>query len=852
MALPTFVNAGTVASGAGTISPGMPASISTNDILLMFAETAGQAITVSGAGGGTWTEVTNSPQSVGASPPTDPSTRLTCFWSRYDGSQTAPTLSDSGNHQVGRIFAFRGCETSGNPWNITSGGTEATSDTSISATGTTTTLNNCLVVIAVTTSGDAGVNGTAEFSSWTNTDLSNVTEIGDNMATAGNGGGLGVATGQKATAGAYGATTVTCATAGYHAFMTIALRPTSTSPTVSLNSPADASSDSDTTPTLDFTGTDAEGDDVRYNVQINTDSNFGISSYYFDVSDAGPTDSGSAWTNDANAFDGSTATSATSSVSSSTSSNFLFGEGTNAPTSGNTISQVRARIYGHNAVTTFFTVRASIYTNGLAELLGTANGPGETSDWGSYVTLSTPSGGWTWQKVNDLEVKIWGDGDLGIGIEARMVEVEVSTGVLLDKVSGTDSGFANPDTGGDTDPFNSGENIQFTVQAGDSLAANTYYWRVRGIDPSGGNIYGAWSSTRSFTISSGTTTTQTILGKARIQITSSQTIQGLSRINKSVSQTILGKARIIAITTRTVLGKARITTSTSKTVQGLSRISKVVSQTVLGKSRIEVSTLRTILGKADILKSTAQTVLGKATIVITVSQTILGKSRITVSSVKTITGKADILKSASQTIQGKSRITITTLRTILGLSRITKSVSRTIQGKADIFKSTTQTILGKARITVTTTKTILGKSRIGLVTLKTILGKSRVEKVVTQTVLGKARISVSGVLKTISGKSRITVSTLQLVLGIARISASTTKTILGKASVQLPTLKTITGKAYLVVTSLRTITGRSNIKADTQQHITGRAYIRAWMQENPTTGVWTIEEPDSGIWHRQG
>lgn len=54
-----------------------------------------------------------------------------------------------------------------------------------------------------------------------------------------------------------------------------------------------------------------------------------------------------------------------------------------------------------------------------------------------------------------------------------------------------------------TDPFPSGANTQFTVESGDALASGTYYWRVRGIDPSGSNSYGAWSSTRSFTISTG-------------------------------------------------------------------------------------------------------------------------------------------------------------------------------------------------------------------------------------------------------------------------------------------------------------------------------------------------------------
>jgi hypothetical protein len=40
------------------------------------------------------------------------------------------------------------------------------------------------------------------------------------------------------------------------------------SPTVVLNTPADTATGISTTPTLEFTGTDPGGDDVRYNVQI--------------------------------------------------------------------------------------------------------------------------------------------------------------------------------------------------------------------------------------------------------------------------------------------------------------------------------------------------------------------------------------------------------------------------------------------------------------------------------------------------------------------------------------------------------------------------------------------------------
>lgn len=67
---------------------------------------------------------------------------------------------------------------------------------------------------------------------------------------------------------------------------------------------------------------------------------------------------------------------------------------------------------------------------------------------------------------------------------------------LLSKSSATpDAGF----TAGH--PFASGAAKDYTVQAGDALVpGTTYYWRVRGLDPTGTNIYGAWSTTRSFSV----------------------------------------------------------------------------------------------------------------------------------------------------------------------------------------------------------------------------------------------------------------------------------------------------------------------------------------------------------------
>lgn len=69
------------------------------------------------------------------------------------------------------------------------------------------------------------------------------------------------------------------------------------------------------------------------------------------------------------------------------------------------------------------------------------------------------------------------------------------------RTSDTDSGFINSDTGADLDPFNSGNNIQFTIQAADVLTGTTtYWWRVRAKDTTGDNAWSFWTEPRSFTV----------------------------------------------------------------------------------------------------------------------------------------------------------------------------------------------------------------------------------------------------------------------------------------------------------------------------------------------------------------
>jgi hypothetical protein len=216
---PFFLSAGAFAFGIGAITPGAPGGLATDDIELLLVESADEAVTLSTADG--FAEVTGSP--VSAPGALAEATRLTLFWRRFAG-QGNPTIADAGDHVLARRVAFRGCIASGDPWDITVASSETVADTSGSATGGTTTDANRLVV-ACLTSALPDANSTSEISAIANADLSAVTEHLDNARATGNGGHLGLISGGKAAAGAFGATTYTKVTAGFKSHLVVALKP---------------------------------------------------------------------------------------------------------------------------------------------------------------------------------------------------------------------------------------------------------------------------------------------------------------------------------------------------------------------------------------------------------------------------------------------------------------------------------------------------------------------------------------------------------------------------------------------------------------------------------------------------
>lgn len=225
MAAPTFVSAGTASSSTGNATPGLPSGWAEHDIFLLVCETANE--TVSAPSG--WTAVGGSPQGTGTAGGAS-STAMHVFWRRATSSESAPTVTDPGDHCIAQIFAIRGCVRSGDPWNASGGNVEASSVDPGTATAITSTSNDSLIFIAAGYHQNLSLLPPTRFAAFTNASLSSLTVRSDSTYSSGNGGGLGVATGILATAGSTGTTTVSwnqssTPVAGFHAFVVLALTP---------------------------------------------------------------------------------------------------------------------------------------------------------------------------------------------------------------------------------------------------------------------------------------------------------------------------------------------------------------------------------------------------------------------------------------------------------------------------------------------------------------------------------------------------------------------------------------------------------------------------------------------------
>lgn len=218
---PTFVGGGggleSLASGA---IASRHASVTDGDIELVGIDTnTGQPGVISTAG---WAQVPGSPQDAG-------DTTLSVWWHRYTTGDPLPTIDDSGDHQVAYIFGFRGCRTSGDPFDATAGGTEAAS-TTVTLPSVTTTSWNTLIVGFASITRDLNVTdldvSPASNNFGANWSAPNVTmvRVHGRISAIGAGGGFVMAIGMKAEPGPTGNPVGAQATSLAKAMLTIALR----------------------------------------------------------------------------------------------------------------------------------------------------------------------------------------------------------------------------------------------------------------------------------------------------------------------------------------------------------------------------------------------------------------------------------------------------------------------------------------------------------------------------------------------------------------------------------------------------------------------------------------------------
>lgn len=225
MANPTFVGvSATPGDSLSTSSPSIPVGTTDNDIMVLFVTTANEAISVPDG----WNNTTNNVLFLGTAG-TAGAVRLQVMWRRFVAGDTAPTIADVGDFHYAVIASYRGCITTGDPFNVGDGDTG--SGTSVLLFGLTSTVDQCTWVHVVAGDDDSA---SARVSGQANASLSGITERFDAGTTTGLGGGLAIWDGTQATAGAIGNSTATITSQAWAAWMGALMPAASVAPRRSL------------------------------------------------------------------------------------------------------------------------------------------------------------------------------------------------------------------------------------------------------------------------------------------------------------------------------------------------------------------------------------------------------------------------------------------------------------------------------------------------------------------------------------------------------------------------------------------------------------------------------------------
>lgn len=219
MATPSFQAVGAQAASTAALTVAWPAH-QVDDIGLLVIEKSDNDTTISITAPTGWQEVPGSPVTDLA---TTAGSKLQVWWKRAaSNAETSVTVPDGGNHQIARIFTFRNCIATGNPWDATTTGSKTTASTTATVPAVTTTVADTLIVMIVSRPNDNG--STTHFGVPVNANLTGLGEGGEAGSTQGNGGGFVVSYGVKATAGNTGTSTLSKIASTTDAYMVIALK----------------------------------------------------------------------------------------------------------------------------------------------------------------------------------------------------------------------------------------------------------------------------------------------------------------------------------------------------------------------------------------------------------------------------------------------------------------------------------------------------------------------------------------------------------------------------------------------------------------------------------------------------
>jgi hypothetical protein len=219
VAAPTYIGTGGAAFNTANLTLTPHASTTTNDIILVGVLTQNTLCPTPTD----FAIVTNSPQGTGTANNVA-SARLSLFWKRAGASEGDITITDSGDMQYARSWTFRGCPTSGDPWDVTAGST-ASGTASVVCPSVTTTGRSRLVFVVCAHGIDA--DGAQLSVGFANSNLVGLTSsgVGDGSTVTGNGGGIAAAIGVMPDIGATGTTTATLSASTEQGRMTVALLP---------------------------------------------------------------------------------------------------------------------------------------------------------------------------------------------------------------------------------------------------------------------------------------------------------------------------------------------------------------------------------------------------------------------------------------------------------------------------------------------------------------------------------------------------------------------------------------------------------------------------------------------------